>query len=66
MWYERLYLHMHSAAVGQIGQQRGTFDDGLEEVDMAAMAYASGILLAHMDFVGSTCSLAPAPFPLLR
>jgi hypothetical protein len=49
MQYERLYLHMHSAAVGQIGQWRGTFDNGLEEVDMAATAYANGILLAHMD-----------------
>jgi hypothetical protein len=29
----------------------GTFDNGLEEVDIVAMAYANGILLAHTDFV---------------
>jgi hypothetical protein len=47
MWYGRLYLHTHGAAVGQIGQQMGTFDDGLEEVDIAVTAYANGILLVH-------------------
>jgi hypothetical protein len=66
MWCGRLYLHTQGAAVGQIGQRMGTFDDGLEEVDIAATAYANGILLAHTDFVESTCSLVPTPFPLLR
>jgi hypothetical protein len=28
----------------------GTFDDGLEAVDMAATAYAKGIFLAQVDF----------------
>ena len=52
--------------MGQIGQRTGTFDDGLEGVEVAATAYANGIFFVQVVLVKSTCSLAPAPFPFLR
>ena len=46
MWCGRLYLHTHGAAVGQMG----TFDNGLEEVDIAVTAYANEIFVPSSQY----------------
>jgi len=57
---------MQGAALGQMGQQMGTFDDRLEAADVAVTAYEKFVFLAHVAFVKLICLLAPAPFPFLR
>jgi hypothetical protein len=66
IWNLRLYRQIHGSAVGHIGQQSGTLEDGLEGIDELATAYEKFILLAHVDFAKSICLLVPAPFTLLR
>jgi hypothetical protein len=57
---------MHGAAIGQIRQCIGTFDNGLEAIDMAATMYKNGILFTQTDVAKLTCSLPAAPFAFLR
>jgi hypothetical protein len=66
MWCGRLYHHIAGSAAGQIGQQTGTLDDGLDCINELVTVYEKLTLLAHVDLVKLICSLESAPFPLLR
>jgi hypothetical protein len=66
MWNGKLYCHTQGSDIAHMGQCRGTFELGLEGVDRLATEYEKCSLLAHLDFVKSTCSLALAPLPFLR
>lgn len=66
MWCGQLYRQVQSLAVGHTGQQMGTLEDRLDDVDELATLYEKLTLLAHVDFAKSICSFVAAPFHFLR
>ena len=53
LWYGILYRHTQGSAAGQMGQWRGTLEDGLDDVETLATEYEKFIFCMQVDFAKS-------------
>ena len=54
MWYGKLYRHTQGSAAGHMGHRSGTLEDGLDAVEMLAVAYEKFTFFTHVDLAKST------------